>query len=437
MADIKDNKRSILEAYLNTKKIFEDDAAAPADSTQTTGSDKPADKPANSETTESPSNNTSGTSSKISSDPSNSKGLGSYVSLKSKFTADCDYGGDLKDAANNRFDAKGKVLKTCFNLGPSKATISYGDVEIIDGESADKSIESPKSGSESKSGSEDSNKKESYSYSIMESYLNLNKSLFIEEDSNSSDNSANNSQSNTDNASYVSLQFKVGIENEGYTVWTVAVDTRANLESVKKAILSKKFKNAYDIASNGLGADGLIPLIAHTFVNAEQHPPFIGHCRYGFGSGEEGNSKEGSNTSGYTLALAVAPIDGKTNRTSDDLAAQVIYNITDIDGITGGKLGETLAAIKKYAKDKVSGDNSSNYSHRSKETDQHVVDAINEYIKNSFEEVGDQEMYADFKKIRDGYLKKCLDEKMIELQSETKLDENSSKFNTSDKLIYY
>lgn len=431
MADIKDNKLSILEATNKLRLITEATADSDIDGDISNAID---DIFADS------SNGRSGASSKIPANPSKSKGLDSYVPLKSKFTADCDYGDDLKDAVKNRFDAKGKVLKTCFNIGPSKATINHGDVEFIyDASAANKSI--VKSKSDSENGGEDSNKKESYSYSIMESYLNLNKSLLLEEDSNSSDSSASNSQSNTDNASYVSLQFKVGIENEGYTVWTVAVDTRANLESVKKAIQSKKFKNAYDIASNGLGTDGLIPLICHTFVNEKQHPPFMGHCRYGFGSGEDDNSEEGSNASGYTVALAVAPIDGKTNDTSKDLVAQVIYNITDIDGITGGKLGETLAAIKKYAKDKVSGDSSSNYSYRSKEndkdSDQRVVDAINDFIKNSFEEVGDHTMYEDFKKIRDNYLKKCLDKKMIELQSETKLDENSSKFNTSDKLIYY
>ena len=357
----------------------------------------------------------------------------------------------------NRFSNFGKILKSAFMIGPSKAVISKGYVS--DKQSAQpadtQSANTADSNNAENKPAEDSDKKESYNYSMLDAYMNIvpkyesypvfedgeqegsgdtNQGNNNEPDSapkQGDDNKPNDDNQQSDNKEGEPKQssdegdsfkpgpiaiFRVGIKGEGFTEWTVMFDKRAPVENAMNAVHAKKFKNAYLIASNGLKSDGLVPLKAATYINTKQKlpPAFIGHCRYGFDSGSDSGTEDN-----LTIALAVAPIDGKTNKPNEQFVITAVYNVTG--DITGGKVGQALASLGKKLSDKVSGksdrygswdrdDDGNNDSEKSQS------DVISKFLKNSFKCVGDHTMYKEFLKIRK-FIQKNIDENNLELES--------------------
>ena len=178
-----------------------------------------------------------------------------------------------------------------------------------------------------------------------------------------------------------------------------------NVDAAKNAIRAKKFKQAFNMASEGLESDGLVPIRLATYVKYNKEgkespfpPPFIGHCRYGFDSG----SDEGNEDS-RTICLAVAPIFGKTNKPHQNYVIQAVYDVVgDITGGTLGKLSAILKSAGKAAVNKITG--SRDYDRwddrEDRDSEQSISDELSKFLKSKFKCVGDHTMYADFEKIK-------------------------------------
>ena len=386
---------------------------------------------------------------------------------------------------SQRRNDKGKILKSVFMIGPSKAVIQHG--KITDEGSSQHSNNQNQSASNNANNSNDqaensvphnnqsengtsqnaqpSNSNNSSfirqrSYSILEAYSNMR--LLYEDDTqsendldnvltgaarnqpkqNSNSNNNNNSDNtadsdNSDNKSDTESDkqdnkqdkksdnkpdeeddqpdpfqegtkytFRVVLENEGYTEWTVVFDKNCkDVDAAKNAIRAKKFKQAFNMASEGLESDGLVPIKLATYVNYNKDgkespfpPPFIGHCRYGFDSG----SDEGNEDS-RTICLAVAPILGKTNKPKQDYVIQAVYDVVgDITGGTLGKLSAFLKSAGKAAVNKITGSRDYDRWDDSEDPDseQSISDELSKFLKSKFKCVGDHTMYANFEKIK-------------------------------------
>lgn len=222
------------------------------------------------------------------------------------------------------------------------------------------------------------------------------------------------------------ITLQVGIENEGWTEWTIAVDARADINAVKNLISSMKFKEAYDKACENTDTDGLVPKSAITRVckktASDAQPPFISHCGYALGVGDLEDS-----AGDLQLTLAVAPYNAvKKDGKSEKTVIKATYNIKNIETFAGSTLDKAAAAVKDFAKDtasKISGvGNDRNYGRDSFSSDSYgnndeLAKAINDSLKNKFGKlVGNHEQYDNFFKMS-AFIKNHIKDKSIELES--------------------
>ena len=217
-------------------------------------------------------------------------------------------------------------------------------------------------------------------------------------------------------------EFNVGIVDEGYTTWKVAIDSRSDAGSVKNAIRAKKFKEAYNIASKSVKSDGLVPLSCTTYIRKapggkkDIQPPFIGHCRYAIDSGYESEYRSSGDKDGLTLCLAVAPINGRTKKPDEDVVIQAVYNVTG--DITGGIIGKLAASATSKIRDKALGTDSSNRYRDSddKDSEDNQSDELSDWLHKKFRCVGDHTMYNNFKSLRE-FIKKQVAAGNLELEA--------------------
>lgn len=203
------------------------------------------------------------------------------------------------------------------------------------------------------------------------------------------------------------------LPNEGCTKWHLIVDERNEdkIDSIKAALQSKKFKNAYNIASQGLQSDGLVVISMMTYVNSKPpiNVPFLGKCRYAINAGSTDGNDENN-----TITLAIAPINGATKKTNPECIFTAKYEVTG--DFTGGKLSEFLMGLSGKARDKADGDDSRSYRRRDNDdenADSKAADAIDKYLNARFRSPGDDSMYSEFVKIRE-FLAKSIKEQTLE-----------------------
>ena len=424
-------------------------------------------------------------------------------------------------SVENRFSNEGKILKSMWMLGPSKAVLSNGKFE--DAKQAEENTnqenepnkegENPTEGEQNKEQAPIENSKESpnetqsadkgkesylHHYSILEAFSNMYlvyergndnssseiKSKFIDavnkmsnkaNSKQSSDSKQNTPSEETDKKSNNDVKsdeqdtndnkdkqdpenqpkedeenkfeegepyaFNIGIDGEGFTEWVVAIDKRADANAVKAAIKSKKFKQAYQIASLKTKSDGLVPLSCTTYIEKAPdgkkniQPPFIGRCRYAIDSGSEGeldaNDNKGEDDEGghikgardtdikegLTLCLAVAPINGRTKKADEDVVIQAVYNVTG--DITGGVIGRLAASATAKIRDKALGTDSNGGRYRDsedKDSEENQSDQLSDWLHKKFRCVGDHTMYNNFKKLRE-FIKKQVAAGNLELEA--------------------
>lgn len=360
----------------------------------------------------------------------------------------------------DRFGKNGKILKNAFSLGPSKAAL--GDGKIL--ESQDEPQPAPAAGdkpapaadsqkSDQGTQSEQNATNDSYTrvntFSLLEAYSNM--SLIFERGANSRQTQQNNAEQGeqpkqdessdekpknseepkdseetkdkAENEEEPARQdsftpgetytFKLEMENEGFTEWTVLFDSRADVETAKNAIRAKKFKAAMQAASKDLESDGLVPIKARTCIYEIKDfrkmpaPNFIGHCRYAFDSGSDEDTSEDN----LTICLAVAPINAATNKPDNKTVIQAIYNVTG--DITGGKIGQLAAALDKKIRDYADGKSSRGYDDDDKDSEESMSEELSKYLHNAFRCVGDHTMYKNYLAIRK-FLSKQIAAKNIE-----------------------
>ena len=332
---------------------------------------------------------------------------------------------------DERFSNEGKMLKSMWMLGPSKAVISKGVITDLGNTGSDTSgnENTGDASADNKGQSKTDNEAFCHTYSILEAFSHLHK---LYEDSTGKDsNQQSNDNSGKDNEVEVGkfsysegnvYEFNVGIEDEGYTTWKVAIDSRADIGSVKNSIRAKKFKEAYNIASKSVKSDGLVPLSCTTYIRKDPggkkdiQPPFIGHCRYAIDSGYESEYRSSGDKDGLTLCLAVAPINGRTKKPDEDVVIQAVYNVTG--DITGGVLGKLAASATSKIRDKALGTDSSNRYRDSddKDSEDNQSDELSDWLHKKFRCVGDHTMYNNFKSLRE-FIKKQVAAGNLELEA--------------------
>lgn len=346
-----------------------------------------------------------------------------------------------------RTSDKGKLLKNLFMIGPSKAVVKKGKIEFITSTSntdsnntnnAESSNNATNSQSNSTGDNNSNTANSSYirnrNYTIYEAYSRMR--LICEEDTPAQSSSSNQQQStdSTDGSdSFKSggpiYKFQVVLPSEGYTEWEVTFDANCqNVEQAINAIKAKNFKQAFEIASQGLKSDGLVPTSMSTFVvkNPKTPPAFIGHCRYGFDSGADD-----TNVDSRTVCLAIAPIIGNTNKPDQNFVIQAIYNITG--DVTGGILGKVLTSLKGIFKK----DNDRDYyNDSSDEVEQKISDEVSKYLKSTFKCVGDSTMYDNFLTIKK-YLDTQVKEGNLEYSESQSTDLKAFAKKLNGKLVYF
>ena len=334
---------------------------------------------------------------------------------------------------DERFSNEGKMLKSMWMLGPSKAVISKGVITDLGNTGSDTS------GNENTGDASADNKEQStntnseafcHTYSILEAFSHLHK-LYEDSEGKDSNQQGNDNGGTGDEVkvgkfSYSEgnvYEFNVGIEDEGYTTWKVAIDSRADAVSVKNAIRAKKFKEAYNIASKSVKSDGLVPLSCTTYIRKDPcgkkdiQPPFIGHCRYAIDSGYESEYRGSGDKDGLTLCLAVAPINGRTKKPDEDVVIQAVYNVTG--DITGGVIGKLAASATSKIRDKALGTDSSSGRYKDsddKDSEDNQSDELSDWLHKKFRCVGDHTMYNNFKSLRE-FIKKQVAAGNLELEA--------------------
>ena len=333
---------------------------------------------------------------------------------------------------DERFSNEGKMLKSMWMLGPSKAVISKGvitDLGNTGGDASDNNDNASGSSTDNKDQSTDKDNEAFYhTYSMLEAFSYLHK---LYEDSagegsnqQGNDNGGAGDEVKVGKFSYSEgnvYEFNVGIEDEGYTTWKVAIDSRSDAGSVKNAIRAKKFKEAYNIASKSVKSDGLVPLSCTTYIRKapggkkDIQPPFIGHCRYAIDSGYESEYRSSGDKDGLTLCLAVAPINGRTKKPDEDVVIQAVYNVTG--DITGGVIGKLAASAASKIRDKALGtDSSKRYRYSDDEdSEENQSDELSDWLHKKFRCVGDHTMYNNFKSLRE-FIKKQVAAGNLELE---------------------
>ena len=335
---------------------------------------------------------------------------------------------------DERFSNEGKMLKSMWMLGPSKAVISKGVITDLGntGSETSNTDNNDNTGDASADNKEQSANTNSesfcHTYSILEAFSHLHK---LYEDSTGDDsNQQSNDNGDKDNEAQVGkfsysegnvYEFNVGIVDEGYTTWKVAIDSRADAGSVKNAIRAKKFKEAYNIASKSVKSDGLVPLSCTTYIRKapggkkDIQPPFIGHCRYAIDSGYESEYRSSGDKDGLTLCLAVAPINGRTKKPDEDVVIQAVYNVTG--DITGGVIGKLAASATSKIRDKALGTDSRQYKDSDdKDSEESQSDELSDWLHKKFRCVGDHTMYNNFKSLRE-FIKKQVAAGNLELEA--------------------
>lgn len=336
---------------------------------------------------------------------------------------------------DERFSNEGKMLKSMWMLGPSKAVISKGVITDLgntgsETSNTDNNENTGDASTDNKDKSTNTNSEAFYhTYSILEAFSHLHK-LYEDstgEDSNqqSNDNGGKDNEAEVGKFSYSEgnvYEFNVGIVDEGYTTWKVAIDSRSDAGSVINAIRAKKFKEAYNIASKSVKSDGLVPLSCTTYIRKDPggkkdiQPPFIGHCRYAIDSGYESEYRSSGDKDGLTLCLAVAPINGRTKKPDEDVVIQAVYNVTG--DITGGVIGKLAASATSKIRDKALGADSSNRYRDSddKDSEESQSDELSDWLHKKFRCVGDHTMYNNFKSLRE-FIKKQVAAGNLELEA--------------------
>ena len=335
---------------------------------------------------------------------------------------------------DERFSNEGKMLKSMWMLGPSKAVISKGVITDLGntGSETSNNDNNENTGDASTNNKDQSTNTNSeafcHTYSILEAFSHLHK-LYEDsagEDSNQqgNDNGGTGDEVKVGKFSYSEgnvYEFNVGIEDEGYTTWKVAIDSRADAGSVKNAIRAKKFKEAYNIASKSVKSDGLVPLSCTTYIRKapcgkkDIQPPFIGHCRYAIDSGYESEYRSSGDKDGLTLCLAVAPINGRTKKPDEDVVIQAVYNVTG--DITGGVIGKLAASATSKIRDKALGTDSNRYKDSDdKDSEESQSDELSDWLHKKFRCVGDHTMYNNFKSLRE-FIKKQVAAGNLELEA--------------------
>lgn len=432
---------------------------------------------------------------------------------------------NLEVNTKDRLTDNGKLLKSIFMLGPSKAVISNGKIvdsgtqqdnqnqpsEDSQTDSTDNQNQQPERSqtdntnnqnqpsensqtdnadnqtqSQTQTQTNDSLFRE-HSYTILEACFNLNRIFEAEDDaaasnlitglrnlatndsdtsqedtSQSSDQDSNNTASDSDsersqsdsdtsndsddeaqdtedsnNDDYTSdstfnagerYTFRVLLPNEGYTEWEIVFNAAcSNIDQAKNYIRAKKFKQAYNIASNGIESDGFVPVRLSTFVvdNMKIAPPFVGHCRYGFDSGSDEGEEDNR-----TICLAIAPINARTNKTDSKLLIQTVYNV--VGDISDGKLASLLTNIRNAATS-----TSDNRGYDDDDDSDNASDELSKFLHKKFKCVGDQTMYKNFLEIKK-FIQKHLNNNNLEYVKEEstniKLYENSV---ARTKVIYF
>lgn len=316
---------------------------------------------------------------------------------------------------------KGAMLKKAFMIGPSKAVIQKGTVEVKLYDDA-----SDEQGLDFDTDTNNSSYIRNNKYSIFEAYSNMNflnvRSLVNEADDNSQQNQNNNTDdTDKDNFKMGSFTYVITVKlpNEGFTNWYITFDKRINnsdIENALKLIKGKKFKQALQVATNAINTegddtekdDGFIVYSAETFIydkSIVKYPPsFIGHCRYAFDSG---TTEQEDDTSGGTVCLAVAPINAYTTKPDDNTVIQTIYRVIGgVENFTGGTVGKLGAAAKGAAVDMIRGD-----GERQREddtTEQTASKILSNFIHKKFTHyIGDQNNYADFLAIKKFIKEQC------------------------------
>lgn len=335
---------------------------------------------------------------------------------------------------DERFSNEGKMLKSMWMLGPSKAVISKGVITDLGntGSETSNTDNNDNTGDASTNNKEQSTNTNSeafyHTYSILEAFSHLHK---LYEDSTGEDsNQQSNDNGDKDNEVQVGkfsysegnvYEFNVGIVDEGYTTWKVAIDSRADAGSVKNAIRAKKFKEAYNIASKSVKSDGLVPLSCTTYIRKapggkkDIQPAFIGHCRYAIDSGYESEYRSSGDKDGLTLCLAVAPINGRTKKPDEDVVIQAVYNVTG--DITGGVIGKLAASATSKIRDKALGTDSNRYKDSDdKDSEESQSDELSDWLHKKFRCVGDHTMYNNFKSLRE-FIKKQVAAGNLELEA--------------------
>ena len=390
----------------------------------------------------------------------------------------------------DRLSTEGKVLRSVWIKGPSKATLDHGsvsDVKFILHQSKKKSdnvedsqdkpdtnsSDTSDSGESAQggSGSNNGNTEEGFTrtYSIYEAFK---KYKYVCEDS--PDGGDGGSDSGTPDAGSndnppppeqpkpkvkhavsdrrflegYKLRFKVGINGEGWTEWIVAVDKRANIKEIIDLIKKMKFKEAFDKAGSKSDIDGIIPMSAVTRVYKEVasenkvEPPFIGYCGYGFGAGNFRDTGDD-----VTLTLAMAPFNMVDNKKSEETVIKAVYNIKNISAIEPSgldKLADAGKDIAGHAGKVMVGKDGERPNDSGAFTDGNpsgLVDSLNNHFKAMFGDIegnstADVDSYEAFMKIRK-YIREQLNAKNIEMHSVTVgNDKNSVPLNKDNISVY-
>ena len=142
---------------------------------------------------------------------------------------------------DERFSNEGKMLKSMWMLGPSKAVISKGVITDLgntgsETSNTDNNENTGDASTDNKEKSTNTNSEAFYhTYSILEAFSHLHKlyedSAGEDSDKQSNDNGAKDNEVEVGKFSYSEgnvYEFNVGIVDEGYTTWKVAIDSRSD-----------------------------------------------------------------------------------------------------------------------------------------------------------------------------------------------------------------
>lgn len=368
-------------------------------------------------------------------------------------------------SVNDKLSKIGKILKSIFLNGPSQSVRDSGKVTVeltqledtaSSEEQKDKENKEDKESSNKETTNKDSNdnketaQEESYKYSIQESFYNIKR---IFEDDNETDDSSvddiddtsdsNDNEENNDDKKVFkpgdALKIKVLLPNEGFTLWTIQLDKRANTTAVMAAIKSKDFKRAYQLARKGLNTAGLIPLAAETYMNSKSKLPFMGHCQYALDAGSNDKTENAN-----FVSMAIAPLDGKkNNQTSQDIVFEIKFDI--IGDISNGEIERSLNNTDKDNDEDNTSMSKKDFIKAMKELNSdskndtiNLADMVSKWLKNKFKCIGDSKMYDNFNKLREFVSNQANDGNLEFLDDESDNIKKYSKLGAVKKsLIYY